>query len=95
MEREKIIELAQKSGFDVSTTAGILKLGIDTGDDWFSCREEVLELIRLVEQETLERAAKKCDEVAESWIDESNKDTARPLIEECAFEIRNLKETHE
>lgn len=58
MEREKVIELAKKAGFDVSTTAGILQLGIDTGDDWFSCREEVLELIRLVEQETLERALK-------------------------------------
>lgn len=58
MEREKVIELAEKAGFDVSTTSGILQLGIDIGDDWFSCREEVLELIRLVERETLERAAR-------------------------------------
>lgn len=33
MEREKVIELSKKAGFDVSTTAGILQLGIDTGDD--------------------------------------------------------------
>ena len=68
MEREKVIELSKKAGFDVSTTAGILQLGIDTGDDQFSCREEVLELVRLVEQETLERALMECEAMRDDMV---------------------------
>lgn len=94
MEREKVIELAKKAGFDVSTTAGVLQLGIDTRDDWFSCREEVLELIRLVEQETLERAAKAVEAVGrvDMSIDGVSFYATTGL---CAKAIRNLKDNHD
>lgn len=90
MEREKVIELAKKAGFDASITAGILQLGVDTGDDWFSCREEVLELVRLVEQETLERAANKADSVGHHWSG-----APAHAFFGLADAIRNLKDNHD
>lgn len=92
MEREKVIELAKKAGFDVSTTAGVLQLGIDTRDDWFSCREEVLELIRLVEQETLERAARVAEKRELHDGDFLKNSDPRITIADA---IRNLKDNHD
>lgn len=39
-----------------------------------------------------EACAEICENIAALWIDDSNRDTALPLLNECATAIRNRKE---
>ena len=63
MKREDLKQLAIEAGFDVTGVQGFLvATGIEGTQD-----HKLRKLISLVEQATLERAAKVCDDHAESY----------------------------
>lgn len=76
MEREKILRFAAKSFDDFPDGFNIVELE---------------QFTRLVEQETLERAAQVCDDAAERAITSAQESSCTF----CADSIRNLKDNHD
>lgn len=91
MEREKVIELAQEAGFKYPNE-------ITENPEWSTYADRMysrlLEFARLVEQETLERAAKAVEAVGrvDMSIDGVSFYATTGL---CAKAIRNLKDNHD
>lgn len=81
MEREKVIELANAKG---------IYIGRDS-DTVVCSLSQLQEFTRLVEQETLERAAQVCDDAAERAITSAQESSCTF----CADSIRNLKDNHD
>ena len=83
MERDKLKQLALHSGFDVVGVQGfIVATGLEGTQD-----HKLRSLIALVEKETLERAAKVCDDASEFAITSAQESS----FIYCATKIRNLK----
>lgn len=102
MEREKVIELAQEAGFKYPNE-------ITENPEWSTYADRMysrlLEFSRLVEQETLERAANICKDksmkmeneaaLADTQDDAISLRSSAWLISVCGNEIRNLKDNHD
>ena len=99
MEREKVIEFVKRAGDIGDFYCQTILVNDRDADDW------VMEFARLVEQETLERAAMVCKDKSlkmenEAALSDTQDDaislrSSAWLISVCGNEILNLKDNHE
>lgn len=97
MKREDLKQMAIEAGFDVAGVQGFLvATGLEGTQD-----HKLRKLISLVEQATLERAAKVCEEISDEYARTESlrypelKTDAETGASDCEDAIRALKDSHE
>lgn len=91
MDRDKVIELANKAGFNTWVSNSPHSFGkLMAAQFSQTCQDELVVFAALVEKETLERAAKVCDEATVGALSSAQESS----FVYCAESIRNLKDNH-
>lgn len=76
----------------IAYTAAILKREAGIGEGHDIILAAIKGANALARKEALEECAMTCEKVIKDWVDNSNRNTAEPLLREAAANIRNLKE---
>lgn len=90
MKREQVIELVRESGFSVYAKDGEFSIAVMAGCGAEVCTDEVMNLITLVEQAALERAAQVCERDVARMTNDLHGTTFYIATGQCAQAIRAL-----